>query len=138
MRHRLSELARDDRAQALVEFAMVLPLLLILVFGIIDFGRALQAYVTVNNSSREGGRLGSINPNGDIQGKVRDSAGDFGDDVTIVVSFPDGKDSGDTVKVDVDYDYVFITPLSPLISTFTGGTLDDTITLQTSSDFRIE
>jgi TadE-like protein len=127
-----------QRGQALVEFAIVFPLLLIVVFGIIDFGRALQTYITINNASREGARVGSINPGADVEAKVRDAAGAFGDDVGVVVSFPSGSDSGDSVVVDVDYDYTMITPIVGMIATFTGGSLDDTITLSTSSDMRIE
>ena len=44
---------RRERSQALVEFALVAPVLLLLSFGIIDFGRALYFYVTIGNSARE-------------------------------------------------------------------------------------
>src|ERR1700704_5776571 len=44
------------RGQGLVEFALVAPVLISLVFGVFDFGRAMSANVTVNNSSREGAR----------------------------------------------------------------------------------
>jgi len=45
-----------QRGQGLVEFALVAPLLLVLVFGVYDFGRGMSANVTVTNSSREGAR----------------------------------------------------------------------------------
>ena len=127
--------ANDHRGQAIVEFALVLPLLLILLFGVIDFGRALQTYITINNASREGARLGAINPDADIEGKVRDAAGEFDTaDLTVGTSFPDGKESGESVVVDVDYEYNFITPLGSFVEALSGGTL----TLGTSSDMRIE
>jgi len=47
---------RRARGQGLVEFALVAPLLLALIFGVFDFGRGLSANVTVTNSSREGAR----------------------------------------------------------------------------------
>ncbi len=47
---------RAERSQALVEFAVVAPVLLLLTFGIIDFGRALFYYVTVQQAAREGAR----------------------------------------------------------------------------------
>jgi Flp pilus assembly protein TadG len=112
-----------------------LPLLLILLFGVIDFGRALQTYITINNASREGARLGAINPDADVEGKVRDAAGEFdSDSLTVAVSYPDGKASGESVVVDVDYEYSFITPLGSFVESLSGGTL----TLGTSSDMRIE
>jgi Flp pilus assembly protein TadG len=45
------------RGQNLVEFALILPVFLLLLVGIFDFGRAIYAYNTVNNAAREGGRL---------------------------------------------------------------------------------
>ena len=56
---------RKERAQSLVEFAMIVPVLLILVFGIIDFGMGLRAFITVSSATREGARYASIgNPPG--------------------------------------------------------------------------
>jgi len=49
-----------DRGSAAVEFAMVLPLLLLLVFGIIDFGRMLNAKITLNEAAREGARSAAL------------------------------------------------------------------------------
>jgi len=53
-------LVRDgnrQRSQALIEFALISPVLLLLVFGIIDIGRAVFYYDTVNHPAREGARL---------------------------------------------------------------------------------
>jgi Flp pilus assembly protein TadG len=48
-----------DRAQGMVEFALVLPILLLLMFGIIEFGRLLFMYVSVSSASREAARYGA-------------------------------------------------------------------------------
>jgi hypothetical protein len=45
-----------QRSQALIEFALISPVLLLLVFGIIDLGRAVFYYDTVNHAAREGAR----------------------------------------------------------------------------------
>ncbi len=56
---------RRERAQSLVEFALIVPMLLILVFGIIDFGLGLRAYISIASATREGARFGSVgNPPG--------------------------------------------------------------------------
>ena len=48
-----------EKAQGLVEFSLVLPLLLMLIFGIIEFGRLLFVYAAVTTASREAARYGS-------------------------------------------------------------------------------
>ncbi len=51
-----------QRGQELVEFALILPLLLLLMVGIFEFGYVVFAYNTLSNAVREGARLGSVNP----------------------------------------------------------------------------
>lgn len=50
----------EDRGQALVEMALILPLFLLLLFGVIEMGRVGYAYITVSNAAREGGRVATI------------------------------------------------------------------------------
>src|SRR4051812_44835704 len=52
---------RKASAQGLVEFALVSPILLILLFGIIDFGWITFNFSQINNAFREGVRFGSVN-----------------------------------------------------------------------------
>jgi Flp pilus assembly protein TadG len=49
-----------ERGAAAVEFALVVPILLILVFGIIDFGLAMTQQSLISNAAREGARAGSL------------------------------------------------------------------------------
>jgi Flp pilus assembly protein TadG len=49
------------RGQGLVEFALVLPLFLLLVFGIMDLGLAVFSYNSITNAAREGARLAIVN-----------------------------------------------------------------------------
>ncbi len=51
---------RCERGQALVEMALILPVLLLLIFGIIEFGRIFNAYLIVTNAAREGARAGIV------------------------------------------------------------------------------
>ena len=53
-------LFRSEKGQALVEFALVLPLLLALLCGIIDFGWLYYHQITLNNAAREGARYAVI------------------------------------------------------------------------------
>ncbi len=52
---------RRSRGQALVEFALIFPLLVMLLFGLIDLGRAVYAFSTVSNAAREGARVAAVN-----------------------------------------------------------------------------
>jgi len=49
--------ARNQRSQSMVEFALVAPLLLLLLFGIVDFGRVIYTYVTLSQAVNEGARV---------------------------------------------------------------------------------
>ncbi len=51
---------RDQEGQSLVEFALTLPILLLLLVGIVDVGRGLQAYVALGNAVREAVREASV------------------------------------------------------------------------------
>lgn len=53
--------ARAKSGQSLVEFALVLPLILLLAMGLLDFGRGIYAYNTVSNAARMGARTGVVN-----------------------------------------------------------------------------
>ena len=66
----IRQFARSDRAAALVEFAIVLPILLLLVFGVVDFGRALYTANNLTSAVREGARLASaqISPDPTVAG----------------------------------------------------------------------
>lgn len=54
--------ARDQRGQAIVEFAFVLPFILLLIVAVADFGIAYQRSVQMANAVREGARYGSVFP----------------------------------------------------------------------------
>lgn len=76
-----------DGGQALVEFALVLPVLLLLFFALLDFGRAVYAYNTIANSARSAGRVAIVDQ---TTTKVKDAAiaqavalGASGSDVTV-------------------------------------------------------
>ena len=46
-----------DKGAELIEFALVFPLLLLVMVGIMDFGLLFQRYETVTNAAREGARI---------------------------------------------------------------------------------
>ena len=57
MKERIATYARSQRSQGLTEFAIIAPVILLLTFGIIDFGRALYLYITLQQAANEGARV---------------------------------------------------------------------------------
>jgi Flp pilus assembly protein TadG len=58
----LRELRGDDRGTTLVEFALVVPVIILLLISCLDFMRAANAYVILANASRDGARYASAQP----------------------------------------------------------------------------
>lgn len=52
----------QTKGQSLVEFALVLPFLLLILLGAVDLSRAFQTYVVVTNAAREGARWAGTHP----------------------------------------------------------------------------
>src|SRR5436853_6661575 len=66
---------KAQRSQALIEFALVSPVLLLLLFGVVDIGRAIFYYDTINHAAREGARVAvrasnQLPTNSDVLGTV--------------------------------------------------------------------
>ena len=79
MRARQRNWRRRDAGASAVEMAIVLPLLALLVFGIIDFGRALNAQIQISQAAREGVRLAALAGGGaystaDVNARVAQAA----------------------------------------------------------------
>ena len=67
---------KQDDGAALVEFAIVLSLLMLILFGIIEFGRAYNAQVTLTHASREGVRVLAITGDADAAAVATRQAAD--------------------------------------------------------------
>jgi len=131
--------ARAERGQGMVEFVLVLPIFLLLVFAIMDFGMGFHAWLTVTNSAREGARVGAVRATqADIVQRVQDTSDSLDQsNMTITVTNAQG-DPGESVIVDVDYEYTLITPLDNLMGMISGGSVGPAITFSSSADMRLE
>jgi TadE-like protein len=54
---RVPAFVRSQRSQSMTEFALILPLLLVFIFGMLDFGRGIYYYVTLQQAVQEGARV---------------------------------------------------------------------------------
>jgi len=129
---------RED-GQSLVEFALVIPIFLLVLFAIVDFGMAFHAWITVTNSAREGARVGAVRAtSGEIEQRVRDTATSLDQaNLTVGVSNAEGQ-PGESVVVDVSYDYSLMTPLADLLNMVSGGSIPATLGLSSTADMRLE
>jgi Flp pilus assembly protein TadG len=121
---------RQDLGAAAVEFALILPLLLLIIFGIIDFGRMLNAQTTTNQAAREAARVVMLGGDqGDAQDRVDWAVGGTGLATSAVNSAcPANPDADDDARVTVTYEFTFITPVGVLAGLFDNGE-DDTVGL---------
>ncbi len=129
---------RED-GQSLVEFALVIPIFLLVLFAIVDFGMAFHAWITVTNSAREGARIGAVRAtSAQIEQRVRDTATSL-DQANLSVSVTNAEGPpGGSVVVDVSYNYSLMTPLADLLNMVSGGTIPATLGLGSTADMRLE
>ncbi len=112
MKERLPPQRQRSRGQSLVEFALVLPIVLILMAAVFDVGRVLDASIVLTNAVRTGARFGSIHPTwyDSVRARVVDFANNSGMNFTGVeleasdVSVTMSAEAGASVVVTVDYD----------------------------------
>jgi len=122
-RPRRSHAGAGERGQALVELALALPILVVLLLGILEFGMLLNAYLTVEHGAREGARLGATGA-GDqaiVDRVVASCPGLDPARLEVVISPPaSSRSTGDMLEVTVRFAYRSVTGLfEPILgSTF--------------------
>ena len=99
-----------ERGAALIEFAMVMPILFLLVFGIIEFGRGYHTKTSLSHASREAVRVAALGTGDPVQ-VARDSAPNLDPgSITVTVS-PNPCTPGNPVVVTLEYDHDYDIPL---------------------------
>ncbi len=112
---------RRSAGQALVEFVLVFFLVILLLMGLFDFGRAIYAYNTVSNAAREAARVAIVNPDvAAVRSEAASQAIALGiDPATVTVEFRSfdlattcsPPDEGCVAIVTVPYEWRAITPV---------------------------
>ncbi len=108
----------SESGQAIVEFALILPLVLILLLLILDFGRAINYWIDSTHLASEGARLAAVDkaPGGNLQAHIKNQAdteelrtgGSVGvaePGLEVSICYPEGRAVGNPVKVTVSADY---------------------------------
>ena len=130
---RVAQRLRDDSGQAIVEFALVIPVLLVVVIGIVSFGRAMNYDEQETHLVNEVARYAAVNQvpagaSGTLGQWVRSQAdsreltngtGSVTGTPQVCVSFPNGTDNvGDPVKISMSFDFSWV-PFLKLSATST-------------------
>ncbi len=116
---------KKQSGQSLVEMAITLTLLMTLLAGVVDIGRAFFAWVAIRDAAQEGALYGSINPSRSdlITDRARAAAASAVDLSQLTVSAPvfsggqcASADGSNSIRVNITYRYNTITPfLSAII-----------------------
>ena len=111
----------SSRGQTIVEFAVIAPLFFLLLFGIIDFGMAMDHRITLQHAVREGARYAAVHDGClDIQNRTAERAGTLIDPGEVSVSYEDNPaPDGSTVTVSAPFHYDF-----PIMSYLGIGSID--------------
>ena len=147
LRSKVARACRDERGAALVEFALVLPLLLVLLLGMLEFGKAYNYWIDTTHLANQGARWAVVNRNpgaGTLQDYIQGQANTVelrdggtpsipaGDEAEVCISFPLGSSNvGDPVRVTVSATYHWLP--------FIGDRISSTeVTLSGSATMRLE
>lgn len=137
---------RDTEAgQSLVEFSLILPIFLLLLFALVDFGRGFYTWMLVTNAAREGARVAAVqSDDSTINERIYDSfcssyPGDCSlDPADLSISKTNVQGArGSAVEIDLAYDFEFVTPIGAFFNIVSGGSLS-TPTISAHSSMRLE
>ena len=130
-------LANGEAGVVAIEFALTLPLILVVLFLIIEFGQVLNNLNDLNQIAANGARYAAVDTTpggGTLQQFLADQAGTqrLRDDIKVCVEFPAGTQNvGDPIKVATSSTYTLL----PIIGNFLS---DPSLSLTGSATMRIE
>lgn len=140
MKKLLFKKSKREDGQAMVEFALILPVFLLILCGIIDFGWLFYNQLSLNNACREGARYAVVHTAEDadtqaiinhIEKTTTTVFANDGVDITVEYTSPADPTSGD-IRVNLEADISFFTPV---LSTILGKekTITSTVIMKVES-----
>lgn len=126
---------KSEKGQAMVEFALILPILLLIICGIIDFGWMFYNQLSLDNACREGARYSVVNSDiatTQIEQHIKNTfKGPNADDLEISIVFSNQSNPADGyVNVTLVKDVVVLTPVLSMIVRGTTKTLVSTVIMK--------
>lgn len=109
---------KDKNGQAIIEFAVLLPILLMVLFGITEFGRAILVKNVLHTAAREGARLAVVSDSTSAHGRVLEvlnAANVVPKEIIILFSIPEKKVE---VTITTDFEVLSGGILDPFMGTF--------------------
>ena len=111
---------RNEGGQSLLELAIMLPVLLILLMGLLDLGRLYYGFVAVTDAAGEGATFGAMHPSdrSAIEARARDATGGLIPPESVSVGIlpdPVVPDPGGLITVTVTYTHTLVTPLMRVV-----------------------
>jgi hypothetical protein len=103
----LGKAVKHEKGASTVEFALVVPVLILLLFGIIQFGMAFGDQLAITHAAREGARLAAVGAFDEAS--VRSRAYPVVP-TAVTVSYPNGNTHGEAVQVKIEYDMTINIP----------------------------
>ncbi len=100
MLRRLTGLISNEQGVSSLELALILPILVMLLVGIVQFGMAYNNYLAITHAAREGARHAAVNQFD--EGAVRNEAYPVNPD-SVSVSYPNGEQHGEPVVVVITF-----------------------------------
>ncbi len=115
----------EEKGTSSVEFALILPILILILFSILEFGIAYNNYLAITHAAREGARLAAVGKYSEEV--VRERAYPV-NPTSIIINYPNGNRHGEPVEVVVRYNFPLDIPLWG----------SETIPLMSKAQMRIE
>lgn len=125
--------SKGNRGQSLVETALILPIILLILLGLLEFGRIMSGWMIITHASREGARLASLGgSNSQITTRVKAVSTTLTlTNMTVAISPSSNRNTGTMVTVNVSYTINLMTP-------FVGAIVGNSIPMDAQTTMRVE
>ncbi len=129
---------KQNRGQASIQTAIVLPVLILLLFSLFEFGQVMNQYLVLTAAAREGARSAAVGNDFAARAAVNNAVASIGNnDLLVNIGYANGKRAqGESVTVTVSKPLTVITPI--LRDIINHASIPEPLTLRGQSVMRVE